>query len=80
MAADGPGSAVVTATQELAGICREALNQEIYGGQAPSSSNALTEVWPTAAGAAFTVSHDDGEFAVIVVPVGAARGMADPDW
>jgi hypothetical protein len=65
---------------ELAGICREALDQEVYGGMAPSDSNALTEVWPTSAGAAFTMEHDDGTFAVIVVPVDAAKGLVDPDW
>lgn len=49
---------------ELARICREAINQEIYGGDCPGDSTALSEAWPTAHGAAFTID----EHIVIIAP------------
>lgn len=59
---------------EVAGICREALNREIYGGRAPSDSSALTEMRPTAGnGAGFTVETDSGTFAVEVRRVAGPR-------
>lgn len=56
---------------ELARSCREALNQEVYGGLEPGDSRALSEVWPTRAGRAFTIGYRDREYAVIIVPADA---------
>lgn len=56
------------AAWELAGICRKAINQEVYGGDTPNDSNALTEVWPTAEGAAFTGEHRGQKYMVLVMP------------
>jgi hypothetical protein len=60
----------------LALACRAALDHEVYGGRAPSDSNALTEVWPTAAGAAFVIDTDAGKIAVILAPEDAVSDQA----
>ena len=67
-----------TEAWRLALVCREALNHEVYGGHAPSDSNALTEVWPTAAGAAFVIETGAGKIAVILAPEDAIRDQARP--
>ena len=51
----------------LADVCREALNDEVYGGAAPTSSNALSEVWPTETGAEFLINTDEGDVTVTFV-------------
>lgn len=63
---DWSGEEIRSTAFSLADTCREALNQEIYGGRAPSDSNALTEVYRTASGTGFTIEMDDGEFGVEV--------------
>ena len=66
---------------KTAETCREAVNQEVYGGHAPSDSSALTEVWRTATGAAFEVELDGGrKLAVVVAPVELIHDQARPDW
>ena len=65
-------------SRELARICREALNQELYGGDAPHDSNALSEVWPTAAGAGFTIQRHGRTYGVAVAPVEDITALIQP--
>jgi hypothetical protein len=65
---------------ELAQMCREALNQEIYGGLEPGDSSALSDVWPTIAGAAFTIGRPGGEYAVIIAPAAKVGDLATPHY
>lgn len=70
---------------DLVHRCRDAIDQELYGGAAPSDSNALTEVRPTECGAAFVVETDEGKVAIMIAPlaeVGPVSRMrlVDPRW
>ena len=66
---------------ELAKVFRKAVNRERYDGRAPNDSNALTEVWPTAAGAAFTFEMGGEILAVIIAPAAdVTGGLARPDY
>ena len=56
------------AAAELAGICREAINDHVWGGAAPHDSNILSEHWPAREGAAFTGEYRGFRFMAVIMP------------
>ena len=65
---------------EIVQACRDGIDREFYGGDAPHDSNALTEVWPTSTGAGLTTQRHGRTFAVVVAPVEDVTVLARPDW
>lgn len=81
------GTATGQDTWDVATVCRKALNRELYGGDAPNDSNALSEVWRTRTasdfGAAFTISHRGRIVAVMVMAVDEIdehEPLLRPNW
>jgi hypothetical protein len=70
-----PGMSHVTEdTWEMAEACREAINTAVFGGDAPHSSNALSEVTESGivgipGGASFSIARQSGHYEVVIVPV-----------
>jgi hypothetical protein len=65
---------------EAACASRDGIDREIYGGEAPNDSNALTEVWPTATGAGFTVERGGRTYGVVVALADSLGDLIRPDW